>query len=241
MKKAVDLSKKIMKSLDVDYTSDLEDLNLHLTLGSIYNLPDTEIEDKNRVLCFVILAYSPDSGWLDLGKDRLQNKNKILESLGADTKVPLFQSILNGKNDLTGMCIFNYIEELKDWRWPAIFNLLEFSSKIQLFASKDTETAITWEEAGKEGEKIKLTEEIDVQKIATVNKQKGDLLSLSIKKREEAEHLLDQIRKDFVHTDNAVQSDFGFSFTDTSKKTDILSWRAFINARNEKKRSAITE
>jgi hypothetical protein len=66
-------------------------------------------------------------------------------------------------------------------------------------------------------------------------KDKGILIQQSIDAKNNAENILNEIRKDFVATDDAVQKDFAFSFTDTAKKKDVLSWRAFIKDRNLKK------
>lgn len=236
MTKAIDLSKEIIKDISKDWMQELEDRNLHFIFGAIYNIPELPIEDKNRIICFIILAYSPGSLWLDLNRDRYDNKKRILDSLAANTNEDIYKNIITGKNDIIGMCTFNFLEELKDWRWTAIFNLLDFSSKMQRFANKETESEKSWDEINKSsGEKETLTEELDMEKVVKINKQKGELLQLAIQKREQAELLLEQIRKDFMQTDIATQSDFGMKFTDTAKKKDILSWRTFIKQRNEKK------
>jgi len=235
MTKAIDLSKEIIKDISKDWMQELEDRNLHFIFGAIYNIPELPIEDKNRIICFIILAYSPGSLWLDLNRDRYDNKKRILDSLAANTNEEIYKNIITGKNDIIGMCTFNFLEELKDWRWPIVFNLLDYSAKMQRFANKDTETEKSWDEINKEGNKETLTEELDLEKIAKINKEKGNLLQQSIEKREQAEKMLDQIRKDFLLTNEATQADFDFKFSETSKKVDILSWRTFIKQRNEKK------
>jgi len=241
MSKSVELSKKIIKDLGKDWLQELEDNNLHFTFGAIYNIPNLELEDKNRIICYIILAYSPDSLWLDLQKDRQENKRKILDNIGANSDDDIYKSILTDRNDIVGMCLFNFLDELRDWRWPAIFNLLDFSSKMQRFSSKETESEKSWNEMNKDGEKETLTEELDIEKVVKVNKQKGELLQLAIQKREQAELLLEQIRKDFLQTDIATQNDFGFKFTDSSKKKDILSWRTYIKELNQKKNPVPTD
>jgi len=235
MTKAIELSKKVIKDFSNDWLQELENNNLHFTFGAIYNIPSLEIEDKNRIICYIILAYSPESLWLDLQRDRHDNKKRILDNLGANINEPIYKSIFTDSNDIIGMCVFNYLDSLKDWRWPAIFNLLDFSSKMQRFASKETESEKSWDELTKDGQKQTLTEDLDIEKVVKVNKQKGELLQLAIQNREKAESLLEQIRKDYLNTDVAVKSDFGFSFTDTAKKRDILSWRTFIKELNSKK------
>lgn len=238
MTKAIDLAKLITKELDKDWSSELEDYNLHFTLGAIYNLPFIEIEDKNRIICFIIYAYSPNSLWLDLQKDRLDNKKRILDNLGANIKEDIYQQILVGNSDIISMSVFNYLEELKDYRWPMVFNLLDYSSKMQRFSNENTESEKKWQEINKEGQKETLTEEVNVEVIVKINKQKGELLQLAIEKRKQAESILEEIRKDYLLTDEATKADFGFKMTDTASKKDILSWRTFIKDLNEKKKLA---
>ncbi len=135
------------------------------------------------------------------------------------------------------MCIFNFLEEIKDFRWSLIFNLLDYSSKMQRFSSENTDSEKKWDEI-KDGQKHTLTEEIDMDKVVKINKSKGELLGLAIEKRKQAEALLEEIRKDFLHTDVGVKADFGFTFTDTAKKRDVLSWRQWIKDLNAKKLTA---
>ena len=239
MEKAIRVSKQIIKELDKDWMQELEDNNLHSTFGAIYSIPNIDIEDKNRIICFIIYAYSPESLWLDLKRDRLDNKKRILDSLGANTSLEIYTGILNNSHDIVGMCTFNFLSELKDWRWSMIFSLLDYSSRQQRFASEDTDAEKTWEELNKEGKKETLKEEIDISQILKINKDKGALLQLSIEKRMQADEMIEQIRKDYVATDVATQSDFRFKFTDTSKQRDILSWRKFIKERNERKKVAV--
>lgn len=214
----------------------LEEINLHSTFGAIYSMKDIPIEDQNRIICFIIYAYSPESLWLDIKKDRIDNKKKILESLGANTASSLYQKIIYNSEDIVGMCIFNFLVELKDWRWSMIYSLLEYSSRQQRFATEDTAVEKTWDELNKEGQKETLRQEIDISDILKINKDKGSLLQLSIEKRLQADEMIESIRKDYMNTDAATQSDFGFQFTDTSKKRDIMSWRTFTKERLERKK-----
>jgi hypothetical protein len=63
---------------------------------------------------------------------------------------------------------------------------------------------------------------------------------MSIDKRKQVDILLREIKTEFVSTDSATQADFGFNFTDTTKKRDILSWSDFIRSKNEKKKAETT-
>jgi hypothetical protein len=226
MQKAIDLVKKISTDFDKNWLDELEERNLHYIFQSIYTLNIT-VGDANKIVCYIIYAYSPESLWLDLRADRIENKTRILSNLDVK-KSELFQEILYNKNEIVGISIFNYLEEIKSWKWRAIFDLLEYSSKMFRFATQETEEEKTFEKMNKEGEIKSVTQEYNIDVIAKVNKEKGLLLEQAIAKRRQADTLLEEIKKEYVNTDYATQRDFSFSFTDTSKKRDILSWRDFI-------------
>ncbi|HUM53593.1 MAG TPA: hypothetical protein PK431_17365 [Chitinophagales bacterium] len=231
MQNAINLIKLISKDLNKNWQDELFEYNMPDTFKNIYSL-DTPLANANRIICFIVYSYSPESFWLDLKKDRQENKIRILNNLEADINLEIFDDILNNRNEIVGMAIFDFLEGLKSWKWRAIFDLLDYSSKMFRFATQETEEERTIEKLNKEGEVKRITTEYDIETISKVNKEKGLLLEAAIAKRKNADVLLDEIRKEFVTTDTATQSDFKFIFTDTAKKKDILSWRSFI--KNEK-------
>jgi len=237
MSKEIDLAKLISKDLSADYKETIYEYNMPETFGNIYSIA-SDIKEANTIICFIIYAYSPDSLWLDLKKDRLENKLKILHNLNANVHSELIQGIINGDNEIAGIAIFDFLEELKSWKWRTIFDLLDYSSRMSRFATQVTEAERRYQKINKEGEVKDVIEELDIDVISKVNKEKGMLLDQSIAKRKQADILLEEIRKEYVTSDNAVQQDFGFMFTDTAKKRDVLSWRSWIQELNEKKQKA---
>lgn len=237
MAKAVELAKKISKNLEKNWLTELENINLHKIFSPVYRI-NSSIVNLNAIVAFIILAYDPQSQWLDLRKERLENKSRILDSLDIDISQELFQQILSNSHDVVNDAALNYLNDLTDWRWKTIFTLIDYHSNMIRFANQKTESEKTYEKIDKEGIKKSITEEYDIDLITKVNKQKGELLELAIQARQKADKLIAEIKKDFVTTDAAVQADFNFSFTDTAKeKIDILSWRTFIRGLNEKKGS----
>ena len=218
---------KVYKDLDKDWSEEFILYDLIKIFQPVYNGPE-RLLDKNKIVCYIIHAYNPDSLWLDLKKDRIQNKIKILSNLDADHKSDLYAGIINNNNNLVNISVFNFLEELKDWRWRSIFDLLEYAARMSRFASMETEEEKKYEKTGKDGAVTKYTEEVDIAIITKVNKEKGILIQQSIDARKSANELMEQLRKEFVATDNGTQQDFGFAFTETAKKKDILSWRHFI-------------
>lgn len=235
----MDLIKQISKDLSKDWRDELREYNMPDTFNNLYS--DEIVKDANIIICFIVYAYSPESLWLDLKKDRLENKMRILKNLGVDPSLERYDDLMNNKNEIAGMAIFDFLEGLKSWKWKAIFDLLDYSSRMSRFATRETEAEKTFDKMNKEGEVKTLTEELDIDVISKVNKEKGLLLDQSISKRRQADSLLEEIKKEFVQTDNATQGDFGFAFTDTAKKRDILSWRSWITELNDRKKKAATE
>lgn len=235
MQKSLDLIKSISKNLSKNWKEELFEYNMPESFSNIYSA--TDVENGNRIICFIVYAYSPDSLWLDFRKDRLENKIKILHNLNANVSESIFQDLINNKNDISGMAIFDFLETLKSWKWRAIYDLLDYSSKMFRFATQETEVERTFDKMNKEGEVKTLTQEYDLDLVSKVNKEKGLLLNQAIDKRKQADILLEEIRKEFVSTDHLTQQDFGFNFTDTSKKRDILSWKTFITELQERKKS----
>lgn len=235
MYKALELAKIIRGNIGSNHLSLLEDYNLKSVFRNIYSI-DASIEETNIIVCYIIYAYSPQSLWLDIKKDRVDNKISILNGLEADMGKDLFKDILYNKNEIINISIFDYLEQLKSWEWRAIFELLDYAAKMSRFAAKETKSELQWSELNnKSGEKETLTEEIDIKTIVSVNKEKGILLQQAIDKRKQADEMLEKIKKEYVNTDVATQADFGVTFTDTSTQRDIMSWRQHIIKRNEKR------
>lgn len=233
MEKALNLCKLIRKEIERDWSEEIEDNGLLHVFQSVLNL-NASTKEINTVICYITYAYSPDSLWLDLKKDRLENKLRILNSLGADPTSKLYDSILRTNHETVGISIFNFLEELKDYRWRSVFDLLEYAAKMSRFASTPTEEEKSWDQV-QDGNKLTLKEDIDPAVIVRINKEKGILLEEAHKKREQANKLIEEIKKSYLSTDLATQSDFGFNFSETAKKRNILSWREYIKERNEKK------
>jgi hypothetical protein len=74
---AVALSLKIIKDLEKNWLPELELANLHTIFRPVYK-HNLTILNINAIVAFVILAYSEDSPWLNVRKDRTINKKEIL-------------------------------------------------------------------------------------------------------------------------------------------------------------------
>lgn len=237
MIKGIDLAKKIKIDSEHNWSEELDDLNLYKTFRPVYHL-DTTMKNKNLLVSFIIYSYDPDSPKLDIKKDRYDNKLSIMDNLGIDAADELMVEVINNSNDTFNEAVANYLDTLTTWRWQSIYALLDYHSSMIRFANQKTETEKSIDKVIGKGEQQSirtLTTEFDIDVISKVNKQKGELLEQALKARLEADKLLDEIRKEFMPTDHATQSDFGSNFTETAKKkVNIESWSEFIKNRNDK-------
>lgn len=234
MRKGIEIADKIIKNPTSDWLYEFEYIDLKNTFISIYGF-DTDLKEKNLLSAFIIFAYDPDSLKLDVRKDRYENKVSIMKNLGINTNTLLIEEILNNSNELFNNCVMLYLEQLTNWRWQTIFALLDYHSNMIRFANQKTEAEKSIDKMNKEGEVKTLVSEYDIDTVSKVNQQKGALLEQALKSRMDAEKLLEEIRKEFMPTDNSTQQDFGFTFTETSKKKiNTESWSEFIKARNER-------
>lgn len=233
MIKYIDICKKIAKNPTESGFPLLKEVNLHTVFEPIYDM-DISLKRMNTLVCYCVLAYDPDSAWLDLKKDRYENKVRIIE--GLDGRVPEYEKIINGQDEEINDIVFNYLIALTDWRFSTVFTLLDYHSKMMRFVQDKVDSEKSTDAFNKDGQKVTLTEDVDMDKLTKINKQKGELLEQAINARKRADDLLGEIRKDMVATDTATQNDFGFMFSDRAKeRVDILSWRQFIKNRNDKK------
>lgn len=237
MSKSLQLVSLISKEFDKNWTDELKGYNLYHVFKSVYSV-NSDIATLNKIVCYIVYAYDPDSLWLDLKKDRRDNLENILLNLELGINDKIIHKIMTNQQDEVGISIFNFLDNLRTWKWRSIFDLLDFSSRLSRIANKEVKEEMEYEKETKDGKKETFSEEYDINAILKANVTKGQLLDQSIEYRKKADILIEEIRKEFVSTDSATQSDFNFNFTDTSKQRNILSWREFILTRNEKNKLA---
>lgn len=225
MKRALEIAKTLSDSIDKNCLSELGEANLEVLFKPIYRLPDNIIT-LNAIVAFVILAYDNDSPWLNLSQDRYENKKRIFQGLGVEI-TPFLEQIITNENDRINDVIVDYLIEQTTWKWKQAMTFMDYHSNMIRFVSKKTEISKSIDEKDDEGNKITLVEKFDADTVAKANKTKGELLQKALEARKEADVLLQEIRKEFVQLDHAVQQDFLFSPTD-EKRIDVTSWRDFV-------------
>lgn len=230
MQAAITLAKNIAKDTSKNYYEEFFLINLHKDFDPIYKSGYTQTQ-SNVIAAFIIFSYDNDSPWLDLQKDRHDNKRKILISLGVDPDSKIYSDILNYDDDGVQEVILSYLLNQTDARWQEIISLLDYSTKMLLFCNRKTSDKN--KKGTRKNDLGEMEDEfdfLDQTEVAKINKEKGDLLLKAIEARKRGEELLQQIRNDYVKVDNAVQKDFGFQFTD-NKKFDHLIWEQRVRKR----------
>jgi hypothetical protein len=231
VKSNVETATKIWKDPEKNWLPELELLNLHVIFRPVFT-HNFRIEILNKIVAFIILAYDNDSPWIDVRKDRNQNKLSIWEGIDGDPKSPFFKEILNYENSSIQEVILKYLLNQTDARWQEAMSLLDYSSKMILFCNRTTNdkfktgTSFNAETKAHEDE----FEFLDPTEIAKVNKEKGLLLEQAISARKKAEEILKSIENDFQKVDHATQGDFQFQFSDV-RKFNILNWEDRVRKR----------
>jgi hypothetical protein len=229
---SVDLAKKMIKDLEANWLSHLEDLNLHTVFRPIYS-HNLTILNLNAIVAFVILAYTEESAWINPRKDRFINKEEILSGIGVDPKNKIYKEILYYENDHIQQVVLNYLLFQTDHRFQEIISLLEYADKTLLFCNqktvdKEPRGTTKTEEKGE----ITIYEYLDQAEVSKISREKGDLLFKALDARKRAEEMLKQLENDFQKTDHATGSDYGFLFSDP-KKFNITSWEHRVKRRKE--------
>lgn len=226
MQKSIDIARMIDRHPEKKIDDKLRESNLHNIFSPIFSLSHP-LSTKNKIVAFIIFAYDNTSTWLDIKKDRIQNKIKILSSLDADYTSQLFDEIIKNENETVNNVITEYLIDQTDWRWHSIMTSFELHANLMRFINQPIQTTKSIDKANKDGSIDTLNQDYNIDIITKVNQQKPQLLEDAIQARKTGEKLLEEIKRDFVQMDNAVQQDFGFSITD-EKKIDTMLWRDFI-------------
>lgn len=213
MQKGIQCAKTLSSDLKKDWSSYLEDNNLHRTFESIFYLGASN-EITNTLIAAIIFSYDNDSKWIDLKQDSLTINKNILTGLYASLDEELYQDFINLKNDSINEAIGSYLDLLPDWRYIDARKKMDFH--IQTMRKKEPD----WEK-------------IDEKDHPKVRENMGRAMREATFQREAADKLILQIEKDYVNTNHRVSQDFNSNFTQKSLEysdtpKDDSSWRYFI-------------
>lgn len=190
----------------------------------LYNI-QWSLKQSNITLAFIILAYDKKSPWLEIHKDRWENKRKIFTRLGGEIN-ELTRKIIYNENEYVNQVVAWYYEYQKDWRWHSILTSFEYHAEMMRFAGFRTpeelhEEIITQENTAKQIKSIPISE------LAKGNKEKGANIQQGIEARQKGEKMLEEIRHEYMTLDAISEKEGKVKFTETY---DPMCWATFLRS-----------
>lgn len=226
MSKILDLVLQHKQDLTSDWTEDLDKIGVLDEINFVYKQGWT-IEEANRVLAFVILAYDNESGWIELHKNRLDNKRKIWNKLGGvEDKFgnAIIESASLAAKDLRVWLM----RHTRDWRWDTIMTCFDYHAEMMEFGgfkTMDQLETIKYTESEGGMQEVKEYHSVSVDKLSKGNLDKGSNIEKGIAMRQKGETLLEEIKKEFQQVDSVLEKEGKRKIT---AATDIMSWEKFI-------------
>lgn len=203
---------ELMHKLGDDWTEHLDQLNIdNEYVEKMYADPDIKGDALrgNIVLCYTVLAYDNRSRFLEPHKDRWENKKKILVKLGGLSvmTIPFFQQLIGNQHTACFDLASWYIGYQRDWRWGQWITLTEFHSMSENMAKKGA---------------LDATEAVQI----------GKMLEIAEKRRMRADEILDDLKKEFLHLDTALEKEDRLTITDVDN-SNFMSYEIFLDQKNK--------
>lgn len=149
--KPIDLISDLIaqERLEEDWRPELKKINIYENVAPIYLRFPGKQTKANIILAYIVLAYSQGSTWLNLHRDRNDNKHDIMSSIAGilyKDDLDYIQAIV-GQMDPYNAVIEWLLNYQTDHRWKSVVSGLEFHSKAQVMArsAEDGKTMIEME------------------------------------------------------------------------------------------------
>lgn len=144
--KVLDLIYELIKDIESDWTDSLKQINIWDDVRDIYYYNKvSDPMEANIILAFIVLAYDGNSTFLEVHKDRHDNKVKILRNLAGMNAMQndLYNDVVFGFDKFMNTMINWYIDYQKDWRWKDIVAANEYhSTAMQMSMSGNTDPVV---------------------------------------------------------------------------------------------------
>jgi hypothetical protein len=215
----LDLVKELHTNLESNWRLRFEELNIWERVHDLYFEYDKELKKmkprfggqmriSNTIFSYIVFAYHNSSKWLDLHKDRNDNKNEIMASLAGisyQTEDAYCKAII-GIDEPFNSIIEWVIDMQMDRRWKQIMADFEYHSNAQNI-SKFARGAKDMTDAGR-------------------------MLSLAEVRLESATKLLEILRNENVKLDSALTKENRNKLTERTN-SNFMSWENFIRRRDD--------
>ncbi len=227
MNNTIELAKRISNNLSKDWEPDYRDLNIWFIFEPLYKIKGYSTLVSNTIAAYIVFAYHNESNWLDYKKDRFDNKNRILISLGAKPTNDPNESIVENANDEINAIVAEFLISQVSSQWKQALSYLDYAAETIRFATKKTEEEKTYDKLTKEGIAVSLTSDIDIEKILKAQVLKSDLLDRAASATEKAHKIIEGIGKEFLELNQVTQAEFGFEVA-SEKALHYPLWRDWI-------------
>lgn len=202
MDKLLTTIQSLKQDLEADWRNTLDNIGLWPSVQILYK--DFTNWHANVILTFIVLAYHRESGWINLHKDRQENKDQIMLDIGGIGALQdeELEKACRGSCDTT-MCVVRWLMDYqKDWRWLTIEQCFAFHSEIMHAPRSDD------------------------------HKKRGQAISEAIDKRREGDKLLKEIQQEFIAVDSILEAEGLPKITDEGSGPG--SWEEFLRRRKNK-------
>lgn len=184
MDKVLKLISKLKGSLQDNWEDNLRRINIYEDVNDVYSVHDNY--HANCILTFIVFSYHNSSDWLELHKDRLENKTKIMSSIVGDWAMTdeVFKAVVEGKDKAANNVINWLMDYQKDWRWQQVE--LDFSYHAQI---------------------RELAKSIDENADPKDALAKGKCIEEALKRRRQGEALLKEMQQDYMVIDTIAKQE----------------------------------
>lgn len=192
----------LIRNMNADWKDDLDRMGLWDNFYNLYALADDN-KKGNILVGFVALAYNYRSDMIEISKDRLETKRRIMIKLGGLTAMDdkLLHDSAYGLNDTVNRVAGWYANDQKDWRWPDIISKIELHSRANALSAAS------------------LFPDSEVAK----------LLKEATLARKEAQEMWNDLRREYLPLDNALAAEGLVKLTDRMT-VDFANWESYIRA-----------
>lgn len=210
MDKVLEKIYELLSEVDSDWKTHLDRLGIWNNVYPLYTQAKNGPE-ANKALAFIVLAYHYKSEMIEIARDRLEVKRKIIIRVAglAYKESKLLSDAAIGLSPVINSVAAWFVDEQKDWRWGDIISKIELHSRTQAANSNELEPTV---------ESAKRLKEATIL-------------------RKEADVMWNEIRREFLPLDNALVSEGKSKITENLSTKDFTSWEGYVRGiQQEKKR-----
>lgn len=209
MDKVLEKIYELLPTMDSDWKTHLDRLGIWDRVSILYSEANNGPE-ANRLLAFIVLAYHYRSDMIEIAKDRLEVKRKIMIRVAGlgfkDSKILSDAAV--GLSAVSNKVSAWFVDEQKDWRWGDIISKIELHSRTIASISHELEP-----------------DDSSIKR-----------LDGSTKLRKDADAMWNEIRREFLPLDNALTAEGKPKITDTLSVKDFTSWESYVRKISQEKK-----